>query len=142
MPTLDIPYGRSSIRLDLDPGIAEWHVVQMDDAPPLADPRAVFMDSCRDPVACAPLSDCISPNDQVVVVTSDYQLQQATFRANVIRRSSRQFAGDLQDHTKRIAISPNCITMSHRIEDRLDQGAVDRLKELRDRLAGQGSDEQ
>lgn len=84
----------------------------------------------------------LSQGSSVMVVTSDYQLQQTTFRPNVIRRSSRQFAGDLQEHTKRIAISPDCITMSHRIEDRLDPGSVDRLKALRDRLAGQGSDEQ
>ena len=84
----------------------------------------------------------LSQGSSVVVVTSDYQLQQTTFRPNVIRRSSRQFAADLQEHTKRIANSENCITMSHRIEDRLDPGSVDRLKKLRDRLAGQGSDEQ
>ncbi len=79
----------------------------------------------------------ISQGEDVVVVTSDYQLQQTTFRTNVIRRSSRQFAGDLQDHTKRIAISPDCITMSHRIEDRVDPGTVDRLKALRERLSAQ-----
>ena len=34
------------------------------------------------------------------VVSSDYQLQKTIFRPNVIRRSSRQFVGDLQEHTK------------------------------------------
>jgi predicted RNA-binding protein with PIN domain len=77
----------------------------------------------------------LSQGDSVVVISSDYQLQQTIFRPNVIRRSSRQFAGDLQEHTKRIAISPDCTTMSHRIEDRIDPGTVDRLKELRDRLS-------
>jgi predicted RNA-binding protein with PIN domain len=79
----------------------------------------------------------ISQGDSVVVVTSDYQLQQTTFRPNVIRQSSRQFAVELQEHTKRIAISPDCITMSHRIEDRIDPGTVDRLKVLREKLSAQ-----
>jgi predicted RNA-binding protein with PIN domain len=79
----------------------------------------------------------ISQGESVVVVTSDYQLQRTTFRPNVIRQSSRQFAGELQEHTKRIAISPDCITMNHRIEDRIDPGTVDRLKTLRERLSAQ-----
>jgi predicted RNA-binding protein with PIN domain len=76
----------------------------------------------------------ISQGEGVVVVTSDYQLQRTTFRPNVIRQSSRQFAEELQEHTKSIAISPDCITMSHRIEDRMDPGTVDRLKRLREKL--------
>ncbi|OFW56200.1 MAG: hypothetical protein A2133_11320 [Actinobacteria bacterium RBG_16_64_13] len=74
--------------------------------------------------------------ENVTVVSSDYQLQKTIFAPNVIRRSSRQFVGDLQDDTKRIAISQNCITMSHRIEDRVDPNTADRLKALRDELAG------
>jgi predicted RNA-binding protein with PIN domain len=76
-----------------------------------------------------------SAGENVVVVTSDYQLQKTIFRPNVIRRSSRQFVADLQEETNSIAISPNCITMSHRIEDRVDSGTVDKLKALRDSLA-------
>jgi predicted RNA-binding protein with PIN domain len=83
----------------------------------------------------------ISQGESVVVVTSDYELQRTTFRPNVIRQSSRQFAGDLQEHTKRIAISPDCITMSHRIEDRIDPGTVDRLKVLREKLSAQKEDQ-
>ena len=63
-----------------------------------------------------------SAGENVVVVSSDYQLQKTIFRPNVIRRSSRQFVSDLQEETKSIAISPNCTTMSHRIEDRVDSG--------------------
>jgi predicted RNA-binding protein with PIN domain len=79
----------------------------------------------------------LNTGESVVVVSSDYQLQQTILRPNVIRRSSRQFVDDLQEHTKRIAISPNCITMNHRIEDRVDPKTVDRLKALRDELAAQ-----
>jgi predicted RNA-binding protein with PIN domain len=78
----------------------------------------------------------LSTGENVVVVSSDYQLQKTIFRPNVIRRSSRQFVSDLQDETKRIAISQNCTTMSHRIEDRVDPQTVEKLKALRDSLAG------
>jgi uncharacterized protein len=78
----------------------------------------------------------LAAGENVVVVTSDYELQKTIFRPNVIRRSSRQFVGDLQEETKRIAISPNCTTMSHRIEDRVEPETVDKLKALRDSLAG------
>lgn len=75
-----------------------------------------------------------SAGENVVVVSSDYQLQKTIFRPNVIRRSSRQFVSDLQEETKRIAIPPNCTTMSHRIEDRVDSTTVDKLKRLREAL--------
>lgn len=77
----------------------------------------------------------LSAGENVVVVSSDYQLQKTIFLPNVIRCSSRQFVADLQEHTKRIANPENCITMSHRIEERIDPGTVDRLKALRDELA-------
>jgi predicted RNA-binding protein with PIN domain len=77
----------------------------------------------------------LSKGDNVVVVSSDYALQRTIFRSNVVRRSSRQFAYDLQEYTKRIAISPNCITMGHRIEDSIDPGTAGRLEALRDGLA-------
>lgn len=77
----------------------------------------------------------LSAGESVVVVSSDYELQKTILRPNVIRRSSRQFGQDLQDETKMIAISQNCTTMSHRIEDRVDAETVDKLKALRDSLA-------
>lgn len=76
----------------------------------------------------------LSAGENVVAVSSDYQLQKTVFRPNVIRRSSRQFVGDLQEHTKRIANSTNCITMGHRIEERIDPDTAERLKALRDQL--------
>jgi predicted RNA-binding protein with PIN domain len=79
----------------------------------------------------------LSAGENVVVVSSDYELQKTTFRPNVIRRSSRQFVSDLQEETKRIAISPNCTTMSHRIEDRVGAETVEKLKALRDSLAAE-----
>jgi predicted RNA-binding protein with PIN domain len=75
-----------------------------------------------------------SAGENVVVVTSDYQLQKTIFRPNVIRRSARQFVSDLQHETKSIAISPNCTTMSHRIEDRVGSETAEKLKALRDSM--------
>ena len=76
----------------------------------------------------------LSAGKNVVVVSSDYSLQKTIFRPNVIRRSSRQFVADLQEETRRIAITPNCTTMSHRIEDRVNPETIDKLKALRDVL--------
>ena len=83
----------------------------------------------------------ISAGENVTVVSSDYNLQKTIFRSNVIRRSARQFVGDLQAHTKRIANHENCITMNHRIEDRVDSGTVEKLKALREKLAAEGDRE-
>jgi predicted RNA-binding protein with PIN domain len=77
----------------------------------------------------------------VTVVSSDYNLQKTILRPNVIRRSSRQFVEDLQIHTKRIANPENCITMNHRIEDRIDPGTVEKLKALREMLTAEPGDE-
>ena len=82
----------------------------------------------------------VSAGENVIVVSSDYQLQKTIFRPNVIRRSARQFVSDLQDETKMIAISPNCTTMSHRIEDRVDPDTVDKLKALRELLSGKAEE--
>jgi len=71
----------------------------------------------------------------LVVVTSDYGLQKTVFLPNVTRRSSRQFVQDLQEHTRTVANRADCITMGHRVEDRLDPASLDRLKALRDRLS-------
>jgi predicted RNA-binding protein with PIN domain len=79
----------------------------------------------------------VSAGENVVVVSSDYQLQKTIFLPNVIRRSSRQFVADLQEHTKRIANPENCITISHRIEERIDPDTVERLKALREELSRQ-----
>ncbi len=72
--------------------------------------------------------------EKIVVVTSDYGLQKTTFLANVTRRSSRQFASDLQEHTREVAISEKCTRMVHRVEDRIPRKGLEELKELRRRL--------
>ncbi len=78
-----------------------------------------------------------SAGENVTVVSSDYNLQKTIFRPNVIRRSARQFVDDLRIHTRRIANQQNCITMNHRIEDRVDSVTVDKLKALREKLTAE-----
>ena len=72
--------------------------------------------------------------ESVMVVSSDYGLQKVIFRPNVVRRSSRQFVTDLQEHTRKIANRANCTTMNYRIEDRIASGTLDKLKALREGL--------
>jgi predicted RNA-binding protein with PIN domain len=79
----------------------------------------------------------LSAGENVTVVSSDYNLQKTIFRPNVIRHSARQFVEDLQTHTKSIANPKNCITMNHRIEDRVDSAMVEKLKALRENLLAQ-----
>lgn len=76
----------------------------------------------------------LSAGESVIVVSSDYQLQKTVFRPDVIRRSSRQFASELQEHTKKIANRQNCITMSHRIEERIPSDTLEKLARLREEV--------
>ncbi|HPO17300.1 MAG TPA: nickel-dependent lactate racemase [Candidatus Hydrogenedentes bacterium] len=66
-----IAYGKGRIPLTLDHALAEWHIIQPKDEPPLPDPRSAFMDACRNPIASPPLHKIIKPEDRVVIVTSD-----------------------------------------------------------------------
>lgn len=84
----------------------------------------------------------LSAGENVVVVSSDYVLQQTIFLPNVVRRSSREFAAELQEDTKRIANRQNCITMSHRIEERIPSGTLEKLARLRDRLQEDAASEE
>ena len=70
----------------------------------------------------------------IVVVTSDYGLQKTVFLPNVIRRSSRQFVHDLQEHTTKVANRENCITIGHRVEENVDAATLSQLKALREQL--------
>lgn len=76
----------------------------------------------------------LKEEERLFVVTSDYEVQKTTFLANVYRRSSRQFVQDLQRYTTRLAKSADCTRMEHRVEERLDETSLNRLKRLRDQL--------
>jgi predicted RNA-binding protein with PIN domain len=82
----------------------------------------------------------LSAGENVIVVSSDYQLQKTIFVPNVVRMSSRQFAAELQDDTQRIANHQKCITISPRIEDRIPTSTFEKLARLRDELEQQDPD--
>jgi len=75
-----------------------------------------------------------SAGENVVVVSSDSTLQKVVFKTNVTRLSSRQFVQELQEHTRKVANTSNCITMSHRVEERVGPETLERLKALRESL--------
>jgi len=66
-----IAYGKSRIPLRMDENLARWHVITPDSEPPLLEPKILFKEACRNPIASAPLRELIKPNDRVVIVTSD-----------------------------------------------------------------------
>jgi nickel-dependent lactate racemase len=68
---LDLAYGKGTIPLHTNPGLAQWSVLRPGSARPLADPQQAFRESCSRPAGVRPLNDIISPGDHVVIVTSD-----------------------------------------------------------------------
>jgi nickel-dependent lactate racemase len=70
-PIAEIAYGNGHLPLRMDPELADWHVFRPQSARALPDPRAAFLNACRNPTASDPLDACVSPGDRVVIVTSD-----------------------------------------------------------------------
>ena len=76
----------------------------------------------------------LNAGENIIVVTSDYGIQKVVFRYNVVRRSSRQFAIDLQESTKLVAKSGKCIIMDNRVENRLSPDVLNKLIALQQEL--------
>jgi len=66
-----LAYGKGRLRIDLDPKLAEWHVLSPENEPAMPDAANVFRRECLDPIAAQPLNELIKPSDRVTVVTSD-----------------------------------------------------------------------
>ncbi len=66
-----IAYGRGKIDLPLDPALADWDIIQGGDAEVISDFEASFKKAVESPIKSAPLREIISPDDSVVIVTSD-----------------------------------------------------------------------
>ncbi len=71
MKHTEILFGKESVSLPLNPDIAEWTVLKPDFEKPLSDPRAEFIKAVSEPVGARPLSEAASPEDRVVIATSD-----------------------------------------------------------------------
>lgn len=78
-------------------------------------------------------------DETVIVISSDYVLQQTVFSPNqgrfpVVRQSSAQFVSDLRKTARTIASTKTGPGDSQRVEDRLDPETLQRLRSLRDDL--------
>ena len=68
---IDIAFGRETVPICADPGLAEWEVIRPAYEAGLPNARARFREACCSPIACEPLREVVSPGDRVVIVTSD-----------------------------------------------------------------------
>ena len=72
MPTLEMPYGRGSIPLELPPSVAEGlFIAKPKPLHPLADCAAAAIAAAQAPVGCAPLSDRLAQAANVLLIVSD-----------------------------------------------------------------------
>ena len=69
--TVHVAYGKARLPLKMDPKLAEWCMLSPKYEPALHDAADVFASSCRAPIGSKPLRELISPEDRVVIVTSD-----------------------------------------------------------------------
>lgn len=79
-------------------------------------------------------------DETIVVVTSDYALQQTVFSPNagnhsVVRQSSAQFIAEMSADAMQVAKKSNGPKVEHRVEDALSPESAAKLRQLRDRLA-------
>lgn len=71
MNEIRLDYGRAGVRVALDPGIADWDIIQPQNAPALPDPMTTFVKAVAGPIESAPLDRIIRPDDEVIIVTAD-----------------------------------------------------------------------
>ena len=71
MNEIKIAYGKGSISLNADPGIAEWTSIRPKFKPAFPDPESGFREAVANPIGTDPLGELIKPSDKVVIVTSD-----------------------------------------------------------------------
>jgi len=68
---VDLRYGRGALKLELDPALAEWRVIQPAHTLPLFPGREEFRRLCRKPLDAPPLREIVRPHERVVIVTPD-----------------------------------------------------------------------
>lgn len=83
-------------------------------------------------------------DETVIVVSSDYVLQQTVFspsqgRFPVVRRSSAQFVAELQSNVRAISSTKTGPGNAHRVEDRVASEMLERLRKLRHDLEENGA---
>ena len=71
MNEVRLDYGRTGVRIEIDPRIAEWDIIEPGDVPALREPRTAFIEAVTNPVESKSLDKIIKPEDEVVIVTAD-----------------------------------------------------------------------
>jgi lactate racemase len=66
-----LDYGQKGIELLLDRNVADWTIIEPEESSPLLHFNSAFHDSVTRPIGRTPLTEVISPDDRVVIVTSD-----------------------------------------------------------------------
>ena len=68
---IDIAFGRTSLPIQADPELADWHVIRPEYEAALPDPDVQFRKAAENPVESAPLRAIVKAGDRVVITTSD-----------------------------------------------------------------------
>lgn len=68
---IEVAFGRGSVSVNADPELAEWQVIRPIFEEAIRDPKPGFREAIENPVESDPLSELVSPGDNVVIVTSD-----------------------------------------------------------------------
>lgn len=68
---IKVAYGKGSINLNADPGVAEWTSISPRFEPAYPSPESGFRQAVANPIGTDPLVELIKPSDRVVIVTSD-----------------------------------------------------------------------
>ena len=55
----------------MDGSLASWDIIRPKYEAPLPDGQGSFVAACRAPIGTAPLRELVSPDDRLVIVTSD-----------------------------------------------------------------------
>jgi lactate racemase len=71
VPSIKLDYGRDGLDLAIDPAIADWTIIEPHEVPSATSFSQCFIDSVSAPIGAADLKEIISPDDMVVIVTSD-----------------------------------------------------------------------
>ncbi|SYZ73280.1 conserved hypothetical protein [Candidatus Zixiibacteriota bacterium] len=69
--SVQIDYGQGSIELKLNPGLANWAIIEPIEDSPLADFDDAFKEAIFRPAGTLPLPETVLPDDKIVIVTSD-----------------------------------------------------------------------
>ena len=85
-----LAYGEGRVPLELDPRVAEWHVIAPRDEPALADPRHGFVDACRNPVGCTPLRDTVNSFREICDGKWDHLPEQAFMYVGTVEQAAEQ----------------------------------------------------